>query len=112
MLLIIILGQPSESWDCPRQSRTCCHPSHNARTGENLNGPRKLGEPDLALTLYQKSKVWLLRGVVQTGGGKGGMIRPAARKHSLGHHHLPVEVEELWGGGRGMATLRDAPLKP
>ena len=56
--------------------------------------------------------MWLLRGVVQTGGGKGGMIRPAARKHSLGHHHLPVEAEELWGGGRGMATLRDAPLKP
>lgn len=52
-----MLGQPSESWDCHKQSKMYCHPIDNKQIGENLHGYR--------MPLYQEIKFCLLFDVVQ-----------------------------------------------
>lgn len=61
MLLIITLGEPRESWDCPRESRTYCHPTNNTQFGENPIGTESLG----SLTAFtSEHEVYLLLDVV------------------------------------------------
>ena len=63
MLLIIMLGQPSESWDYPRQSRVYCQPTNNTiEWGKSAQAQEAKEAQQL---LHQKIKIYLLLDVVQ-----------------------------------------------